>query len=117
MLVVRNEQGEVLLEQRPSSGIWGGLWSLPECSEDERIEDWCHRNLYADSELDEMWPEFRHGFSHYHLHITPILLSLKGPPQGVMEALGRVWYNPRSPDERGLAAPVRKILESLAKAS
>jgi len=112
-----DEEREILLERRPPSGIWGGLWSLPECSEEEPIEEWCRRNLNAETELDEMWPEFRHGFSHYHLHITPILLTLKGPPQGVMEALGRTWYNPRSPDERGLAAPIRSILESLANSS
>ena len=117
MLVVRNEQGEVLLEHRPPTGIWGGLWSLPECAEDEALEQWCRHNLGADTQLDEMWPEIRHGFSHYHLYITPVLLTLTGPPQGVMEALGRVWYNPRLPDERGLAAPVRNILKSLPNSS
>ena len=29
MLVVLS-RGEVLLEKRPPTGIWGGLWSLPE---------------------------------------------------------------------------------------
>ncbi|HET8730461.1 MAG TPA: A/G-specific adenine glycosylase, partial [Moraxellaceae bacterium] len=30
LLVFLNADGEVLLEQRPSPGIWGGLWSFPE---------------------------------------------------------------------------------------
>ena len=30
MLVIKNEQGKLLLHKRPATGIWGGLWSLPE---------------------------------------------------------------------------------------
>ena len=26
---------DILLEQRPPSGIWGGLWSLPECTAEQ----------------------------------------------------------------------------------
>jgi len=28
LLVLLNAEGEVLLEQRPPAGIWGGLWSF-----------------------------------------------------------------------------------------
>ena len=30
---LRDPAGRVLLEQRPPSGIWGGLWSLPEVAD------------------------------------------------------------------------------------
>ncbi len=29
-LMAQNQQGRILLEQRPKTGIWGGLWSFPE---------------------------------------------------------------------------------------
>ena len=29
VLLIRNQQGQLLWLQRPESGIWGGLWSLP----------------------------------------------------------------------------------------
>jgi A/G-specific adenine glycosylase len=32
MLLLRTMDGEVLLERRPPAGIWGGLWSFPECT-------------------------------------------------------------------------------------
>src|SRR5690606_23727481 len=30
MLILEDAEGRILLERRPPSGIWGGLWSLPE---------------------------------------------------------------------------------------
>src|SRR5690606_20315521 len=41
MLMLCSDQGEVLLEKRPDSGIWGGLWSLPEFSDPASAEDYC----------------------------------------------------------------------------
>jgi adenine-specific DNA glycosylase len=32
MVVALQDSGEVLLERRPDSGVWGGLWCLPEFS-------------------------------------------------------------------------------------
>ena len=39
MLLIRNRDGEILLEKRPQSGIWAGLWSLPERHPAESIEE------------------------------------------------------------------------------
>ncbi|MGH8119394.1 MAG: A/G-specific adenine glycosylase, partial [Gammaproteobacteria bacterium] len=36
--ILQNESGQVLLEQRPPAGIWGGLWAFPECAPGEDIE-------------------------------------------------------------------------------
>ena len=30
MFIIINKKGEVLLEKRPSKGVWARLWSLPE---------------------------------------------------------------------------------------
>ena len=37
MLLVANESGDILLQRRPPTGIWGGLLSLPEVPTDENI--------------------------------------------------------------------------------
>ena len=41
MLIINNNQGSVLLERRPPTGIWGGLWSLPETTTEEAVADVC----------------------------------------------------------------------------
>ena len=40
MLLLYAASGEVLLERRPPAGIWGGLWSLPECPLEVDVADW-----------------------------------------------------------------------------
>ncbi len=115
MLILQNEAGDVLLQQRPPSGIWGGLWSLPEYSDNDgnsdNIEQWCKQQLGLLIENTEAQPVFRHTFSHFHLDITPVASRLKSPANQVMEASNRVWYNTQRPESLGLPAPVVKILK------
>jgi A/G-specific adenine glycosylase len=115
MLILKNKQGEVLLEQRPPSGIWGGLWSLPEHPDSNmsKLKTWGETQLGLKLGDTEILPVFRHTFSHFHLDITPIMSQVKGPANHVMEASNRVWYNTHQPESLGLPAPVLKIIHNL----
>jgi A/G-specific adenine glycosylase len=113
MLILKDTHNQVLLLQRPPSGIWGGLWSLPECPAEEEIGSWCRRSLgIAVDELREQ-PSLRHTFSHFHLDITPIHARAKPISDAIMEADARVWYNTAQPEALGLPAPVKTLLESI----
>ena len=114
MLVVKNNRGEILLEQRPASGIWGGLWSLPETKHTEKaeIETYTEQQFGLMIQHTETLPVFRHTFSHFHLDITPVIAHVKNPANRVMEDSNRVWYNTHQPGSLGLPAPVVKILNS-----
>jgi len=62
----------------------------------------------------QAWPALRHTFSHFYLDITPWLVDLGDNRAGaVMEGPPTVWYNTRTADPRGLAAPVIRLLEAL----
>jgi len=113
MLLIRNEQGEVLLEQRPPAGVWGGLWGLPECDADlpAARRDFDHLGLTL--ETGEPRPAIRHTFTHFHLDITPIPARACAALDTVMDKEKLVWYNPRHPRALGLAAPVKKLIEKL----
>lgn len=112
MLLLKNSKGEILLEQRPPSGIWGGLWSLPEYPEasDDNLEQWCDKQLGLAVVVGQKLPVFRHTFSHFHLDISPVCCDVKNPTHHVMEAAKRVWYNTQQPEVLGLPAPVLKLL-------
>jgi A/G-specific adenine glycosylase len=106
--------GEVLLERRPPSGIWGGLWSPPELGADDDVLHWCESMFGKASAAVEQAKVFRHGFTHFDLEITPLIVRLADAPAlaGVEDG-ERVWYNRRAPARLGLAAPVEKLLVSL----
>ncbi|MGD8176345.1 A/G-specific adenine glycosylase [Marinimicrobium sp. ARAG 43.8] len=112
-LMLRGPSGDILLEQRPPQGIWGGLWGFPELSAE------ADAHTYADDHYGkvvdrEQWDTYRHTFSHYHLDITPVLLQLAEEPQTVGER-ALVWYRLDRPETLGLAAPVKKLLRQLAQ--
>ena len=115
MLLLSNAQGELLLQKRPPSGIWGGLLSLPEVPLGQAPRAWCKNQLGLVVQEQERWAVLRHTFSHFHLDITPVLLTMNTPAKGVMEASERVWYNSASfhaKPQGGLPAPVARLLEA-----
>ena len=113
MLILKDAHNQVLLLQRPPSGIWGGLWSLPECPAEQDIGTWCRNSLGVTvGELHEQ-PSLRHTFSHFHLDITPIHARARPISDAIMEADARVWYNTAQPEALGLPTPVKTLLESI----
>jgi A/G-specific adenine glycosylase len=108
------EQSRVLLEKRPPQGIWGGLWSFPESDDISAFDASLSGQLLTDSNDLQRWSPLRHTFSHYHLDITPVLIPLDKRHISVMENERWHWYDLRRPDEVGLAAPVKKLLEKLS---
>jgi A/G-specific adenine glycosylase len=113
MLLLCNEAGEVLLERRPPSGIWGGLWSLPECPEEAEPSTWCRERLGLELQHGIIWPVVRHTFSHFRLDITPMRGYVETVGGRVMDPSGSVWYNTSNPDTHGLPAPVIRMLARL----
>ena len=112
LLMLRNPAGDILLQKRPSQGIWGGLWSFPELALEASAEEHCEDH-YASVKAAKAWTPYRHTFSHYHLDITPVLVELTREPAKVSESTQR-WVDLQSPGKLGLAAPVKKLLERLA---
>jgi len=113
MLMLQNPQGLVLLQQRPAAGIWGGLWSLPECPPDWDPAEYCEVSLGLVMHQPEPGAPLRHTFSHFHLDISTLHARVVPLGQAVMEGQPQVWYNCRQPDARGLPAPVKTLLENL----
>ena len=115
MLIITDENGRTLLEQRPPAGIWGGLWSFPECEPGVDPGKWCHDELKLRVATSTTLQPLRHTFSHYHLDIEPVLVQLsQTKPDIVMDSERLIWYNMRQPDQRGLPAPIKTLLETLA---
>jgi A/G-specific adenine glycosylase len=114
-VVVRDRHGRVLLERRPPVGIWGGLWSFPECATADEVSAWCRRELGAAPRALRELPEIRHGFTHFRLNILPVLVDpgTEVEAGSVLEGPERLWYKDATPAAVGLAAPVAALLERL----
>ncbi|MFC3945343.1 MULTISPECIES: A/G-specific adenine glycosylase [Pseudomonas] len=112
MPLLANREGAILLYRRPSSGLWGGLWSLPEL---DGLDDLPHLALQHSLELgrQQELPSLTHTFSHFQLAIEPWLVRVEESAHHVAEA-DWLWYNLATPPRLGLAAPVKKLLKRAA---
>jgi A/G-specific adenine glycosylase len=116
MLVLLNGH-EVMLEKRPSQGIWGGLWSLPEISMEEIGVEVALSRFGLATEAQEPLTIVQHAFSHYKLAITPQPLCVVGKvPSHTPPTIGAkqvVWLPIQDAIGAAIPTPVRKILLSL----
>lgn len=110
MLVLRHA-GQILLQKRPPTGIWGGLWSLPECTSDDDIVLTVRRLGYESEHLADL-PRLDHTFSHFRLTIHPRARAVLHRPDAAGEP-GLIWLTPEEACQAALPAPVRKIIEIL----
>jgi A/G-specific adenine glycosylase len=112
-MVLAHIDGAVYLERRPDSGIWGGLWSLPELAAENDVNDWCERELNTHPVKLDRWNTMRHNFTHYDLDIRPIAVRLEAQSSKVRDTEDKIWYEIGSPPPGGIAAPVSKLIQSL----
>lgn len=115
--------GQVLLEQRAASGIWGGLLSLPEVAGHVALDDDEQPDIDEDAvsmaiesfgvaEARERLLPVTHGFTHYKLHIVPLLVTLA--QRAPLAGDGRyVWLDIAGIAQAALPAPIKKLLLEL----
>jgi A/G-specific adenine glycosylase len=106
---------EVLLEKRPASGIWGGLYSFPEQSAEQVWSDSVLPGFVQPAGEPRPLEPLRHSFSHYHLHINPLLVPIAAPGQ-IQEGDRWLCYPLDGSVEVGLAAPVSRLLAQIRAA-
>ncbi len=119
MLLVLHD-GELLLEQRPPSGIWGGLMSLPElerlggdaAASDLDGEVGMALSSFGEVAGIEVLPEFMHVFTHYRLRVTPLRVRLAARSD-VAAQRACAWLPLDVAAEAGLPSPVKKLVEWL----
>jgi A/G-specific adenine glycosylase len=108
MLLVMH-RGRVLLEKRPASGIWGGLWCLPQIAPAADPGRHCVERFGARLASVEKLPPVTHGFTHFTLRIRPVRgeVSKLDPRAGEP---GWTWLPPAEAARGAVPAPVRRLL-------
>ena len=116
MVVALSDAGSVLLERRPESGVWGGLWCLPQFDTATAARGFIRATLAVNGGEPERLAVVEHGFTHFDLSITPLLVHCAAPGE-VMDGGQSLWYKLREPAPVGLPAPISALLGQLAGGS
>ena len=114
LMLMHRYQNRVLLYRRPPTGIWGGLWSLPEVSDIEEIGEWQEKYLsFRSPFLTVSKNLINHQFTHFSLEISIAEIELGALPTRISddENIEFVAFDRLS--DIGLPTPVRKILQRM----
>jgi A/G-specific adenine glycosylase len=112
-MLILQHAGEVLLEKRPATGIWGGLWCLPEVNADEPVEQACRLRFGARVGRVDALPAVEHGFTHFSLTIQPRRVYVTGVEPRAAEP-GTLWLPVDDARSSAVPAPVKRILARLS---
>lgn len=96
-------EGQVLLQQRPDTGVWAGLWSLPMFDDESALESAAQR---LGARLEVM-PRIEHALTHFdwvlHTRRAEIALASQPAPAGEWVARERLA-------KYALPAPLKKMI-------
>ena len=108
-VVLVERAGEVLLERRPATGVWGRLWSLPEIRvEDDPVAALRERYDIAARLVGHLAP-VEHAFTHYALTMRPSHLAARA--SGRRAPAECVWIARSDLGGAALPAPIRRLLQ------
>jgi A/G-specific adenine glycosylase len=115
---------QVLLVQRPSTGIWAGLWTPPLFDDDVQMGQGIREFGLGPYDELEAWPPVVHALTHLDWTLRPRVLNCsKTVASGAMGEVAaaqacdaaprHAWFTLNEALELGLPAPVRRLLEDL----
>lgn len=115
MMVIPRIEQQVLMEKRPPTGIWGGLWCFYEIPQQGDLTQLLEKLSLTALSTTQL-TSFRHTFSHFHLDITPLIVDCD--PSEVKEIqhnTNQQWYNLTNKQDVGLAASTVQLINLLTE--
>ena len=97
----------MFLEQRPTPGVWAGLYCLPVFESYEALTAALPPSAIAELVDGAV---FKHVLTHKDLHIHPVRLQFAEKPKHTAQKIKGSWVAADAWPKLGLPAPVRKLL-------
>jgi A/G-specific adenine glycosylase len=121
VLIAVGADGAVLLEKRPPSGIWGGLWTLPQFDSEVQLNEWVAQvqpfsGQRTTPNTQRPLSSYSHSFTHFDLELLPHVVSVQDKHTRIADDERYRWFNPRDPARVGLAKPTVDLLKILLDA-
>ncbi len=117
VIILVDSEGRVLLERRPPSGIWGGLWSLPEGESRLKTREKIGLTETLGVQSQCSLPEHHHRLTHLHMILKPEQVTLSAEStleyDSVRENDEVAWFDRDQFEQLGLPKPIVTLLNTL----
>lgn len=102
------------MEKNTKKNIWRDLFCFPSFETQQKALSWLKEKKINLNKREKMI-SFFHKFSHFILHIHPILVNLPSILTFYEKDEIGIWYNLKKPQCVGLPQPIKKILKIFKK--
>jgi len=117
--IIRDDEGNFLIAQRPLDGLLGGLWEFPGGKQEagETLPETLQRELYEELrievEVGNLFIKVRHAFTHFKITLHAFECRYaSGPPQAV-EAHDFAWVTQAKLREYSFGKADRQVIDAL----
>ena len=100
-LWLQKPEGQVLLQQRPASGVWAGLWTLP------MFDDEASARAALPGTRLETLPRIEHALTHFDW----VLHTVRAEVDAASMTPGGTWVARETLANYALPAPLKKLIE------
>jgi len=114
IVLIETNDEHILLEKRPPTGIWGGLYSLPELNIEQSLNDisqHCSTHFCCSLSPPVETKAFQHTFSHFKLELRPVQFKSSKRQQMVNDSERFIWVKKDQLSQLGMPTPIAKYLK------
>ncbi len=117
--IVRNRQGEILIQKRPEEGLLGGLWEFPggKREEGESIEEACRRELQEELgievEISDLFHKLSHAYTHFRITLYAFRCSICAGVPDSAQGLSLRWVSLKGLEAYAFPRANRRLVERL----
>jgi A/G-specific adenine glycosylase len=103
--------GQWLWQQRPQSGLWGGLWCLPMIEHPAELEA-VSASLGLKPLLQGV--EISHSFTHFTWQLATVCVAVEADQQEHLAIeLNGMWLSPQRATEMGIPTAMKKLISAM----
>jgi len=114
IILIETDDEHVLLERRPPTGIWGGLYSLPELDIEQSLNDisqHCSSQFNCLLSAPLVTKAFQHTFSHFKLELQPVQFKSSKRQTMISDSNRFLWIKKDQLSTLGIPTPIAKYLK------
>ncbi len=115
---LQDKEGAVLLRRREEKGLLGGMMEFPSTdwqenpvSPEEAVAGFFSGSDVPHSGNWETWETVRHTFTHFHLELLPVSLTVSD--RSDLRIDDTLWVRPEQFDDYALPTLMRKVVKSM----
>ncbi|GAB3749080.1 A/G-specific adenine glycosylase [Lysobacter olei] len=110
VLWLEDTSGRILLQRRPTRGIWASLWTLPQAEDEAGAKAWFEDHVAGELLRGDQLAPIAHALSHYKLELQPLRVRPVALRTHVGDNDDLRWVARDELESLGIPAPIRRLL-------